>query len=209
MISKKVTLLACSLLATTILTATEVEIQIVGGKNKAENPTTVPPLGYDFKSSNVLGVRNNLFLSKNNALQIAYDRLEDATTNGTNFHRYSINYLRTTRDIKSKLHPFFLIGAGHEDGEIGQKFFNFGIGATFTVNDNFNLVLESKAIKKHDHNLDINTNVGVGLIIGNEPKNESVILKTNCITERYVEKITEEPCDNKGNFPDEKVMCVR
>ncbi len=209
MINKKTALIVTAILATSLLNATEVEIQIVGGKNKAENLYTDPCSGYDYKDSNVVGIRDNIFLSKNNALQLAYDRLEDASSNGTNFHRYSINYLRTTRDINSKLHPFFLIGAGHEDGEIGQKFFNYGIGATLEISNNINLVLESKAIKKHDHNLDINTNIGLGLMIGNEPTNiEPVIVQSPCITTYATKLVKPTPC-SVVKTDDEKEISVR
>ncbi len=204
MIRKKLAFLSISVLATSLLNATDVELQVVGGKNFVDRDKTSI-----YNDANVLGVRTNLFVSKNNGLQLAYDRLKDV--NGTkDYHRYSINYIHEQKENCSKVHPFILLGAGYEDGDENQAFFNAGLGASTELTNHINLVAEIKGIKKHDNDFDINTNIGLGLLIGNEPKNEEVIESDNCITEKYVSKISnEEDCDVSKNFSDEKVNCVR
>ena len=202
MITKKIVILATTILTASLLSGAEVEIQVVGGKNFVDNDKTSV-----YNDSNVLGVRNNIFVNQNNGIQLSYDRLKDV--NATNdFHRYSINYIHEQKDNCSKIHPFILLGAGYEDGDENQAFFNAGIGASTEITNHINLIAEIKGIKKHNNDFDINTNIGLGLVIGNEPTNE--VIKTDCITENYVTKmVKEKPCDIHANFSDEKVNCVR
>ncbi len=202
MITKKTSILAVAILASSLLNATEVEIQLVGGKNFVDNDKTST---YD--DSTVLGVRNNIFVNQNNGVQLAYDRLKDV--NGTlDFHRYSVNYIHEQKDNNSKIHPFVLLGAGYEDSDENQAFFDAGIGASAELTNKVNLIAEIKGIKKHNNDFDVNTNIGLGLKIGNEPTNEAI--KTDCVTENYATKlVNEEPCNINNNFSDEKVNCVR
>ena len=202
MITKKITLLAATVLASSLLSAAEVEIQAVGGKNYVDCDKKST-----YSDSTVLGVRNNIFVNQNNGVQLAYDRLKDV--NGTlDFHRYSINYIHEQKDNDSKIHPFVLIGAGYEDGDENQAFVNAGVGASAELTNNINLIAEIKGIKKHNNDFDVNTNIGLGLKVGNEPTNE--VIKTDCVTENYATKlVNEEPCNINNNFSDEKVNCVR
>lgn len=195
-----------TVLATSLLNAVEGEIQVVGGKNFVDRDKTSV-----YNDANTLGVRTNVFVNTNNGIQLAYDRLKDV--NGTkDYHRYSINYIHEQKDNNSNVHPFLLLGAGYEDGDENQAFFNAGVGATVEISKNVNLVAEIKGIRKHNNDVDINTNLGLGLKIGNEPiNNETVVYKDdNCLAEKYVQKVVvKEPVNEEINFPDEKVKCVR
>ena len=202
MITKKTTILLSTLLTASLLNAADVELQLVGGKNFVDRDKTSL-----YNDANTIGVRTNIFVNPNNGIQLAYDKLKDV--NGTkDYHRYSINYIHEQKDNCSKVHPFILLGAGYENGDKNQAFFNAGVGASTELTKNLNLIAEIKGIRKHNRDFDINTNIGLGLELGAEPKNE--VVKTDCITEKYVTKLVEEePCDIHGNFSDEKVNCVR
>ena len=197
--------LSLVLLGTSTLFATEVEIQAVAGKNYVDNNEKP-----QYRDSTNLGVRNNIFMNKNNAIQLAYDRIKDVD-NSVDFHRYSINYLFEDRkNNNSKLHPFALAGAGYEDGtNKDQAFLNAGVGASINLDTNLNLILEVKALKKRDLNIDVNTNIGLGIMLGSEPKNQPT--KCDCITEKYAVKLVKpKVIDNDcETFVDEKVRCVR
>ena len=198
-------LIYTTILISSIISASEVELQLVSGKNFVDRDKTSV-----YNDSNTLGVRTNVFVNQNNAIQLAYDRLKDANAS-KDYHRYSINYIHEQKDNNSKVHPFLLLGAGYEDGDKNQAFFNAGVGASVEITKNVNLVAEIKGIRKHDNDVDINTNLGLGLKVGVEPKNdETIIYKNDCLTKKYIQKITaKKPCDIEENFPDEKVRCVR
>jgi len=198
--NKGLTLLISSLLASSLM-ANELELQVVGGKNFPDRKKISI---YD--DANTLGFRTNIFFSKNNALQLAYDNV-DKVDGKDDADRYSINYMRTQRDNNSIVHPFMLIGGGYEDGlEEGQGYMNAGFGATIELTNSVNLVGEIKGIKKNkDNDFDINTNIGLGFMFGQEPKNET--LKTNCDSD--LEEIAPTLLESKALFEDDKVNCLR
>ncbi len=204
MITKKITILATTVLAASLLNAADVELQLVGGKNFVDRDKTSL-----LNDANTIGVRTNIFVNPNNGIQLAYDRLKDVNAT-TDYHRYSINYIHEQKNNCSKVHPFILLGAGYEDGDDNQAFFNAGVGASTELSKHINLIAEIKGIRKHNNDFDINTNIGLGLKLGSEPKNE--VIKSDCITEKYATKLVveeEPPCDASKNFSDEKVNCVR
>jgi len=196
---KKRTLLILSSILASSLLAAEVELQVVGGKNFPDRKKTSI-----YNDANTIGVRTNFFFSKDNALQVAYDKLDDVQ-NGKDSDRYSINYMRIQRDNNSKVHPFLLLGGGYEDGvKEGQGFMNAGLGASIELGKNINLIGEIKGIKKNkDNDFDINTNIGLGLMFGNEPKNEEI--KTDCVVERVAPVLVKR----KTVIIDDKTNCVR
>jgi len=165
----KILSLSLALLSASSLFATEVEFQAVAGKNYVDSDEKP-----QYVNSTNLGVRSNIFMNKNNAIQIAYDRVKDVD-NTVDFHRYSVNYLFEDRkDNNTKLHPFILAGAGYEDGtNENQTFLNAGVGASFELDNKLSLIAEVKAIKKRDLNINVNTNIGLGIMLGNEPDNSS------------------------------------
>jgi len=195
---KGITLILSSLIATSLL-AGEVELQVVGGKNFPDRKKISV---YD--DANTIGLRSNIFFSKNNALQIAYDKLNNVI-DSKDAHRYSINYMGIQRENNSKVHPFFLIGGGYEDGVIeGQGFMNAGVGATIELTNRLNLVGEIKGIKKNeDDDFDVNTNIGLGLMFGQEPINE--VVKTDCVIERVAPQLVKR----QTIIVDDKTNCVR
>ncbi len=195
----KTGLLSLAVLLASSLSASEVEIQAVAGKNYVDNNTKST-----YTDSNTLGVRNNIFFSKDNAIQLAYDRLKDV--DGTkDAHRYSVNYMRIQRDNGSKVHPFMLIGGGYEDSTVkDQGFVNVGLGTTIELSNRVNLVGEIKGIKKNvDHDFDINTNIGLGIMFGNEPQNK--VIKSDCM----IEKIAPILVKRRTVIVDDKTNCVR
>ena len=202
MMIKKSLLLATSLLATSLF-ATEVEIQAVAGKNFVDrNKVNV------YEDTNTLGLRTNFYLSKNNALQLAYDEGQDVTAN-KDLHRYSVNYMHIQRDNNSRVHPFMLLGGGYEDGATNEGFMNGGLGLNIELAHNLSLVGEIKGIKKNVSNdFDINTNLGLGIMIGKEPCN------TPCKVDKSVEKVVNrytvvEPVKKPCCVADDKIRCVK
>jgi hypothetical protein len=201
---KGLTLLITSILATSLF-ADEIELQAVGGKNFPDRKKISI-----YNDANTLGVRNNIFFSKNNALQLAYDRLKDVQ-GSKDAHRYSVNYMRIQRDNGSKIHPFFIIGGGYEDGvATEQLFMNAGLGATVELTKRINLVGEIKGIKKNkDDDFDVNTNIGLGVMFGQEPVNE--VMKTDCVTEEVAPKLVKRKVyiPEDSIVIDDKVDCVK
>jgi len=193
-------LLAATTLASSLL-ATEVELQVVAGKNIPDGDKLSI---YD--DSTTIGVRSNFFLSTDNALQLAYDKIEDVNTANEDAHRFSVNYLHIARDNGSLAHPFVLFGGGYEDGvDEGQGFINLGVGMAVNITNRVSLLGEIKALRKNvSEDMEVNTNLGIGFMFGNEPKN--VVIKKDCITEdiapRLVKPLPVPVTDDKSN-------CVR
>jgi len=199
-------LVVSSLLLTMGLIASEHEVQLVAGKNFVDCKSIL-------KDSKTAGIRVNKFLSTNNGLQLAYDKVRNIV-GSKDAHRYSANYIHQQNDNNSNAHPFILLGGGYEDGAINsQGFYNAGAGISYAITDKVNLIGEVKGIKKHnDNNLDINTNVGFGIKIGtttyNKPITEDATL--NYIAPKIVKRkyITVEPLPAPV-FSDDKVNCVK
>ena len=207
----KILSLSLALLSASSLFATEVELQAVAGKNYVDSDEKP-----QYVDSQNLGVRSNIFMNKNNAIQIAYDRVKDVD-NTIDFHRYSINYLFEDRkNNSSKLHPFALAGAGYEDGsKDNQTFLNVGIGATFELDNKLSLVAEVKALKKRDLNINVNTNLGLGVMLGSEPDNSNDCCCNPCVKDEPVIikptpiAITKPEVIETNCEVDEKVKSVR
>jgi hypothetical protein len=205
---KKGLLILLSSVLVSSLMANEVELQVVAGKNFPDHDKLDR---YDYGTN--LGVRSNFFLSTDNALQLAYDKIEgmDCFCDDEDVHRYSVNYLHISRDNGSSAHPFILFGGGYEDGvNKNQGFFDAGFGATISISKNINLVGEIKGIKKNvDNDFDINTNIGLGLKLGQEPQNK--IVKVDCVTEKMAPRLVKRRVviPRKAMIIDDKINCVR
>ena len=203
-------LVVSSLLLTTLsLNAADYELQLVAGKDYCEIGKTT------HTESNTAGVRLNTFLSKNNGIQVAYDKVRNLS-GSKDAHRYSANYIHQQNENNSNLHPFILLGGGHEDGIAqGQGFFNAGAGVSYAVNNRVNLIAEVKAIKKHlDSDKLLNTNLGLGLVLGKTACNKAIAedytanyVAPKMVTRKY---ISVEPTPLPAPvFIDDKVNCVR
>ncbi len=162
------------------LNAEELEIQILGQRNSFDKK-----LGY--KDAYGFGLRENIFFTRYNALQLSLDKLNNVSK-GLPIVRYSANYMFRYRDTHRILEPFFMIGAGGQKG-LGKKkgFMNFGIGSNLKINKELSLVAEVKGISKDDNTLDISANLGIGFF----PKFRSVkkIVKHDNIPEKYAIKL--------------------
>ena len=147
----------------------QMDIQIVGGKNYIEKKRKKT-----YNQATTYGIRTNFYLSKNNALQVAYDRLKDPKKGSKDANRYSVNYMGIYNNNNSIIHPFVLVGGGYENGvKKNQGFMNVGIGAQVELTQNLHLVGEIKGIKKNkDGAFDVNTNIGVGYSFAKEPDND-------------------------------------
>lgn len=200
-------LVVSSLLLTTLsLNAVDYEVQLVRGKNFVDCKSKL-------KDSLTIGVRANTFLSKNNGLQLAYDKVQNIV-DYRDAHRYSANYIHQQNENNSDAHPFLLLGGGYEDGiNKNQGFYNAGAGLSYAVTNKVNIIGEVKAIRKHDDtNVDINTNLGIGLVIGKTAYNKPIVEDTtvNCIAPKMVTRkyISVEPLP-APIYVDDKVNCVR
>ena len=175
---KGLTLLITSILATSLL-ANEVELQITAGKNFPDNDKLD-----QFDEATTLGVRTNFFLSTDNALQLAYDKIESpaCACDDEDAHRYGVNYLHIARDNGTLAHPFILIGGGYEDGVYDkQGFINLGVGMSVNITNNISFLGEIKGIRKNvTKDVELNTNLGIGFMFGNEPKNIVIKKDTLC-----------------------------
>jgi len=203
---KKGLLVALSTILASSLFANGVELQVVKGRNFPDSSK----LAQQYEISNTIGVRTNFFLSTNNALQLAYDKIEDIKDN-KDAHRYSVNYLHIERDNGTLTHPFILFGGGYEDGiKEGQGFINLGAGMAVNITNNISIVGEIKALRKNvNKDMEVNTNLGIGIMFGDEPHN--VIIKKDCLSDKVATKLIREKIVKPIAIPvtDDKENCVR
>ncbi len=157
----------------------ELEIQVLGGKNSFDKK-----LGY--KDAYGFGLRENIFFTKYNALQLSLDKFNNISKNSLSMVRYSLNYLFRYRE--NGIEPFFLIGIGGQKGVGKDKtLINIGIGSNFQLTKDIAFITELKGVSKNDKTFDVNANLGIGFF----PKliSNKKVEKHDNIPEKYAVKL--------------------
>ncbi len=157
----------------------ELEIQVLAGKNSFDKK-----LGY--KDAYGFGLRENIFFTKYNALQLSLDKFNNVSKNSLSLVRYSLNYLFRYRE--NGIEPFFLIGVGGQKGvEKDKTLINIGIGSNFQLTKDIAFITELKGVSKNDKTFDLNANLGIGFF----PKltSNKKVEKNDNIPETYAVKL--------------------
>ena len=102
----------------------------------------------DLPIANLFGIRNNFCFSKNFALSLKYDLVDNKKV--TNLQRYTLATRFQSVFMDNKFQPFFDLGLGKELGFTNDRYLQATLGAKYFLTDEFNLMGEANYIKKKD-----------------------------------------------------------
>ncbi len=175
----KKTILALSLVATTLLMANDslrTEIDITAGYNAFDSASKMD-------SASLFGLRATVYETEVNkyGLQVGYEGALGVDYEGTgkesDLHRL-FTHMVVDGETEYHVTPYLFLGGGYEylsdeiKGEPSQGFIDLGIGFKYFFENNFKVLLEGKGIGKFDtRDLDYHANLGLGYMFGGASKN--------------------------------------
>ncbi|HIP46402.1 MAG TPA: hypothetical protein EYG95_02450 [Campylobacterales bacterium] len=141
---------------------TESDVSLTVGYNKFDDPE------YLYKHRSYYGVRAGIYQDDRFGLQLGYEQTNSANCIGLKLKRYYTNALVMTK-LKNGLMPYGVGTLGYEtssadaDYRPSQAFVGIGAGMKYLIDDNFNIFLETRALKSlKTEDMTIATTLGLG-----------------------------------------------
>ncbi len=148
------------LLASLALAKTESDVALTVGYNKFDDPEWL------YKNRNFYGIRAGIYQDDRYGFQAGYEYTNSANCQGLKLKRFYTNALIMTK-LENGLKPYALGTLGYETSSKvyrpSQAFVGIGGGLKYDINENFNLFLETRALKSlKSEDITIATTLGVG-----------------------------------------------
>jgi len=170
----KKTIVALSLIATTSLLAYDTfktQVAVTAGFNKFDSASKM-------EGTSLFGVRATIYENEVNmyGLQVGYEGATGIDYEGSNkktdLHRI-FTHVVADGEEEYDVTPYIFLGLGYEylsneiKGEPSQGFADLGLGFKYFFDENFNVLIETRAVGKFDtRDLDLTTNLGLGYMFG-------------------------------------------
>ena len=167
---KKIIILG--LLASLALAKMESDVALTIGYNKFDDPEWL------YKHRDYYGIRAGVYQDDRFGLQAGYEYTNSANCVGLKLKRFYTNALLMTK-LENGLKPYALGTLGYEtsseDYRPSQTFVGLGGGLKYDINENFNVFLETRALKSlKTKDVTIATTFGVGYRFDTTPMRETI-----------------------------------
>ncbi len=140
----------------------ETDVALTAGYNKLDQPY------YVYSHRAFYGVRAGVYIDDHIGFQIGFEKPDQANCIGLQLKRYYANTLLMTK-LANGLKPYGVGTLGYEtssaddDYRPSQAFLGLGLGVKYDINQNFNLFLETRALKSlKSDDLTLATTLGLG-----------------------------------------------
>ncbi len=176
------------MVASVMFAKSESDIALTWGYNSFNDDTTL------YGATAFYGLRAGIYPSENLGLQFGYEQTNHGNCQGLKLKRYYTNALLQT-DIGNGLKPYALGTLGYETSSKeyrpSQTFAGVGAGLKYVVDKNFNIFLETRALKSlKSDDVTYASTFGVGYIFDTGDSTTEVIEKEVLIPQKKQTIIT-------------------
>lgn len=124
----------------------------------------------DNSHASIFGIRNNLYFTKNIALQLKYENLK-SKLDDKDIQRYTTSVIYQVTSLYKNVVPFFLAGIGYENASRKSNFYNFGMGGKYYFTYSANILAQLDITKKIDKAYNYGFSLGLGYDFNKAPVN--------------------------------------
>lgn len=152
-------------------------------------------------SATTLGIRGDFYLDGLYHMDLGYENLGSVDfENGSGDTKVQRVYTQFSADGEEEYHvvPYMGVGVGYEkvsdeiDELKSQPFISLGIGFRYNISNNFNFLLDGRALwKTSTRNINFLTSFGVGYMLDAEPINNQIVKEQEIVIPKH--KLEIEP----------------